>query len=380
MKILRQENIIMNKRFIFSLLAVLIFIVFLNITAFGQEVVSERPDIMIIINGEQKIYSNPPIIINGRALLPLRELLNNLGIVQDTQIQWDDSSKSITINDGDRRIFLQIGNKNAKLNSIDVAIDVAPVIYKSRTYIPVRFVSQSFEKNVVWDNISENLLIRDKDEYSEIKAILDEMNRDMDGVKRLKRIDNIDFKFNLEGKEHGIKSKVEIISDYEKKKELSILNRTATDEALVKKLEIFSDNNKQKIRIDKEEWKSFDVDEVTTKKAYSFSELEGTDILYCGLGMSKDENTKEIILEGRVNLFDYSHGAISFEGFKDYQLDNVLSRIVLDMDTKLVKEIKMTASLPQKYEKENKTVMFNIAMKTVYTDYNGDFVVSNPEP
>lgn len=370
----------MKNKVAISLFSVILLITLLAQVCFATADIRERPDIMVIINGVSRTYTDPPIISNGRALLPLRELLGSLKVAVDGGIQWDDSAKSITINDGSNNIFLQIGSNYAKVNNTPIVIDAAPMIYKNRAYIPVRFISQSLDKMVAWDNGTENVLICDKDRFEETKSIINEMNKKMDEVKRFKRTDNVNFKFSVREIDHEINTDIKISTDYENKKEYSLLNRKSSDEETEKKLEVYSDNEKQKIKVDNGEWKDYKLDNVALKKSYSFSELEGSNILYCGLSVNKDEVTKEIVLEGMVNLYDYSHGAMAFEGIKDYQLDNALSRIVLDKDTKLIKEINMTASLPQKYDigGESTNIAFKINLKTVYYDYNENFSVPNP--
>lgn len=59
--------------------------------------ITERPDINIIIDGVKGTYTNTPIIVNGRTLLPLRELLTNLGVSNDDQhILWNGRENSVT--------------------------------------------------------------------------------------------------------------------------------------------------------------------------------------------------------------------------------------------------------------------------------------------
>lgn len=50
-------------------------------------------------------------------------------------------------------IKLQIGNKNAIVNTSTLALPVAPVIKDSRTFVPLRFVSEAFGAEVTWDGI-----------------------------------------------------------------------------------------------------------------------------------------------------------------------------------------------------------------------------------
>lgn len=115
--------------------------------------IAERPDIQVIINGVKGDYTNNPIIVNGRTLLPLRELLTYLGVANDDQhIIWDSKEKSVTALKDKVKISLKVGDANAKVNDEDVTIDAAPVNYNSRIFIPAKFVAEAFGMYVTWND------------------------------------------------------------------------------------------------------------------------------------------------------------------------------------------------------------------------------------
>jgi hypothetical protein len=88
-------------------------------------------------------------------MLPLREIATQLGVSNDDQhIKWDAVKKTVYLSKDNSVINLEINRKTATVNGKVVELDVAPLIYANRTYIPVRFVSQSFGKKVVWDDSS----------------------------------------------------------------------------------------------------------------------------------------------------------------------------------------------------------------------------------
>jgi hypothetical protein len=150
-----------------SLLLVIccVFIAMSNLTVNSKDVVTESPKVKISMDGVIINYDNVPITVNGRTLLPLKEFLISIGIPDDNEhIIWNGLEKSVTINKDSTEVYLEIGNYNAIINNSVVVLDAAPCIYKNRTYIPVRFVSQCFNKNVSWDsetstvNITSNIV------------------------------------------------------------------------------------------------------------------------------------------------------------------------------------------------------------------------------
>jgi hypothetical protein len=127
----------------------------------AEDAIIEAPNIRIMIEGSIKSFNDTPIIMNGRILLPLRETLVSLGVKNDEEhIRWDQSTKLVYfVNDNDR-VSLNVGRNIARVNGINVQLDTPPVIYKEKTYIPVRFVAQSLGKKVEWDKATSTVKIK----------------------------------------------------------------------------------------------------------------------------------------------------------------------------------------------------------------------------
>jgi hypothetical protein len=74
-------------------------------------------------------------------------------------VTWIPATKSITIILGSTTIGLQIGNKTAVINGKIIALDAAPYIKNSRTMVPLRVISESFGGDVAWDPINHIITI-----------------------------------------------------------------------------------------------------------------------------------------------------------------------------------------------------------------------------
>jgi len=96
-----------------------------------------------------------PIIENGRALVPIRVISEAMG----AGVDWDDSESKVTITSVDKKIELWIDNKNVLVNNEQVELDVSPVIYNSRTFVPLRFVSEALGANVEWKGETQTIII-----------------------------------------------------------------------------------------------------------------------------------------------------------------------------------------------------------------------------
>ena len=160
----------------------------------------------IVIDGKIGTYTDTPIIVDGRTLLPLRAVLSNIGVINDDQhIVWNSSERSVTVYKDSTKIYLKVDSNTAYVNDAPITLDVSPVIYNNRTYIPARFVAQSLGKKVVWDGSLQSILIRDEQEFNRIKDILDKIECLDESYPKSKF--NTDMKMNIDqsGSENGFK-------------------------------------------------------------------------------------------------------------------------------------------------------------------------------
>lgn len=63
----------------------LIFILGLTGTSYAGADKIESPNINVVIDGKQITWSNVPIMVNGRTLVPLTDILKNLGVQNDNK-------------------------------------------------------------------------------------------------------------------------------------------------------------------------------------------------------------------------------------------------------------------------------------------------------
>ncbi|MCX7709498.1 MAG: glycosyl hydrolase family 18 protein [Clostridia bacterium] len=102
--------------------------------------------VAINVNGKRLHPDVPPFIKNGRTLVPLRGIFEELG----STVEWVPEGQRVIVKYKDKNINLQIGNKTASINGNTATIDVAPLIDNSRTMIPLRFIAEKMGMNVQW--------------------------------------------------------------------------------------------------------------------------------------------------------------------------------------------------------------------------------------
>lgn len=102
-------------------------------------------------------YQTVPSIINGRTFVPIRAIVERLGGTVD----WSASDHKATIKLNNTNIVLTIGQQSAAVNGVDKTIDAAPFISATgRTMLPLRFIAENLGHSVNWDDSSKTITIQ----------------------------------------------------------------------------------------------------------------------------------------------------------------------------------------------------------------------------
>ena len=128
--------------------------------------VHAEDDIRVIIDGtfvDFGEYDNVmPYIDSGRTLIPIRAVAEGLG----AKVDWDADNEIATI---DNRIELEINNDVAIVDGKQIIMDVPAQIKSSRTFVPIRFVSENMGARVEWINDSRTVKITTAEKKTENK-------------------------------------------------------------------------------------------------------------------------------------------------------------------------------------------------------------------
>ncbi len=118
--------------------------------------------IQLVFDGTPMQFDAPPIMQNGRVLVPLRPIAEAL----DIQTMWLPEERSVFyFNNSGVGYNLYIDNPDVQVGhgaGIDptyVTIDAPPTIINGRTYVPVRFIAESFGIAVSWDKDTKSVII-----------------------------------------------------------------------------------------------------------------------------------------------------------------------------------------------------------------------------
>lgn len=115
--------------------------------------------ISVIYNGNAvDLSENMPVLEQDRTFLPLRKMANIFGI-SDENISYDEATERISIKDGDTEIVMTVGDTNVYINGEATTVDVPVFTVNDRTYLPARFVAETFGKTVDYTENESGLTV-----------------------------------------------------------------------------------------------------------------------------------------------------------------------------------------------------------------------------
>ncbi len=101
-----------------------------------------------------------PFIEKDRTFVPIRFI----GEALNYKVDWNKDKKLVTIKNNDRQILMTIGDTNITVNNEKIKNDVAPLIRKDRTYVPLRFVAENMNLKVNWDGKEKKVIINSQND------------------------------------------------------------------------------------------------------------------------------------------------------------------------------------------------------------------------
>lgn len=143
-----------NKFLSFFILGVFACLLITNVQIVNATQQDVKP-ITILLNNEKLSFDVEPYIKEGRTLVPFRGILEALG----AEVIWNPDERSVTTKSATTEIYLKIGSNETLVNGTKVTIDVAAEITDSRTFVPLRFVSENLGATVLWDGPTRTVAI-----------------------------------------------------------------------------------------------------------------------------------------------------------------------------------------------------------------------------
>ncbi|XEC93699.1 stalk domain-containing protein [Paenibacillus tarimensis] len=106
-----------------------------------------QSEIQVYVDGEKLKLDPAPVQEKGTTLVPMRPIFQALG----AQLTWEQQSKTVIAKQGYTTITLQVGAKQAVVNSKSVPLDVPAKLVQGTTMVPLRFVGEALGAKVKWN-------------------------------------------------------------------------------------------------------------------------------------------------------------------------------------------------------------------------------------
>ena len=133
-----------------------------KVGASAKPVIDASKQIILTIGKkEAKVYGKTvendvaPKIVNDRTVLPIRFVAEALG----ADVEWFEDEQRVKITKEQSVIDIFIGSDNALVNKQEKILDCQAFIENDRTFIPIRFVSESMGAKVDWHEQTQNIII-----------------------------------------------------------------------------------------------------------------------------------------------------------------------------------------------------------------------------
>lgn len=101
---------------------------------------------ILIKKGNAK-FDTPPVIKQGRTLIPVRAVSEAMGAA----VEWNDEEKIVTITKDEIVITLNLAENKVFVGEEEYSLDVSAEVMNNRTMVPLRFIAEQLGLNVEWD-------------------------------------------------------------------------------------------------------------------------------------------------------------------------------------------------------------------------------------
>ena len=110
------------------------------------------------VNGTEKPIDEQgtaPVILQNRTFLPVRAVVEEMGGTVD----WNDETETVTLKCAADTVSLTIDSTTAYYNGEETSLDVAPTVRNNRTFLPIRFIAESFHFDVAYDETTRTVTL-----------------------------------------------------------------------------------------------------------------------------------------------------------------------------------------------------------------------------
>ncbi|MDO5398960.1 MAG: copper amine oxidase N-terminal domain-containing protein [bacterium] len=130
-------------------------LVSISAAAAASAVCASAQDVTVIVDGSPIAFDQPPVILDGCTLVPMRAIFEAPGAT----VEWNGDTRTVTSTRGNVVIEMTIDSPFMRVIDYTLTLDVPAQIINERTMVPVRAVSEALDCEVVWDGNTQTVNI-----------------------------------------------------------------------------------------------------------------------------------------------------------------------------------------------------------------------------
>ncbi|WP_179135955.1 stalk domain-containing protein [Paenibacillus sp. 32352] len=120
---------------------------------------AEETGIHVTINGAPALFESTPILVDGHAMIPGKELLPSLG----ASFSWAAGKQTVVGMKNGTRIELDIGSRQARVSGQASEMNVPVQLQDGEPLVPLRFVCNSLGMYVHWNEETRTISVENDD-------------------------------------------------------------------------------------------------------------------------------------------------------------------------------------------------------------------------
>lgn len=112
----------------------------------------------IVYNGNPLTFDVAPSVVQGVPVTPFRHLIEHAG----GDVKWEPADHEVEATTDGKTIWLKIGDKVARIDSLAVQLELAPFLQGGRTIVPLSFIKKALNVDIDYDKVTGHVLITPK--------------------------------------------------------------------------------------------------------------------------------------------------------------------------------------------------------------------------
>lgn len=122
----------------------------------GKSHAYSAKEIIIKIDGTTVTPKDmPAVAIDGRTLLPMRQIVQELGC----EVTWNEEAKQVYVINSTHTLVFTIDSMTGYKNGATFTMDVPPMIINDRTMLPVRALANALDLDIQWEDATRTVAI-----------------------------------------------------------------------------------------------------------------------------------------------------------------------------------------------------------------------------